>query len=59
LQFVETALGSASEARYLLALSVRLDFVEASAVTPVNLRYAAIIKSLQKLLVTLRPKTED
>ena len=54
LQFVEVALGSGSEVRYLLALAVRLGYLEASAVEPINSRYASIIKSLQKLLVSLR-----
>jgi four helix bundle protein len=64
LQFVETALGSASETRYLLTLSVRLGLLESSAIEPVTLRYTIIIKSLQKLLDSLRTvdrrlKTED
>lgn len=64
LQFVETALGSASEVHYLLALSVRLGYLDPVAVEPINLRYRVIIKSSQKLLDSLktvdrRPKTVD
>jgi four helix bundle protein len=48
--FLEIALGSASEVRYLLGLCVRLEFSKKAAVKPVVELYDELIKGLQKLI---------
>jgi four helix bundle protein len=62
-QFLEIALGSASEVRYLLELSVRLRFLEAEAVTPLVVEYSTVVKGLQALITTIadsrKPKAES
>ena len=50
LVFLETALGSASEVRYLLGLAVRLGFLKLTDVSPLESRYSEAIRSLQKLI---------
>jgi len=53
LSFLETALGSASEVRYLLGLSVRLEFLPNAEATALAERYTEVIKGLQKLIDSL------
>jgi len=50
LRFLETALGSACEARYLLDLSVRLEMLDGATVAPFVERYTLTIKSLSALI---------
>jgi four helix bundle protein len=52
-QFLRVALGSASEAQYLLGLSVRLGVLESSGLQQIVDRYEELIRSLQKLLSSL------
>ncbi|MGE3316586.1 MAG: four helix bundle protein [Planctomycetaceae bacterium] len=54
LHFMTIALGSASEARYLLRLAFRLGFVDAQAYAPLQQRFDHVVRSLQKLITTLR-----
>lgn len=51
--FLEIALGSASEVRYLLELCVRLQFLRAEAVMPLVEEYSTVVKSLQALITTI------
>ena len=53
LTYLETALGSASEVRYLLELTVRLNFLRAEDVVVLDSRYTEAIKALQKLITTI------
>ncbi len=53
LQFMNIALGSASEARYLLDLSRRLGLVSSGDHERIEQLYNDIIPGLQKLLTTL------
>jgi len=55
-QFVEAAIGSASEVKYLLTLSARLGVWEAAAVEQLNTRYTHVVRSLQKLIDSLDPQ---
>jgi four helix bundle protein len=52
-QFLEIALGSASEVRYLLELCVRLHLLSADATTPLVADYSAVVKGLQALITTI------
>lgn len=58
LHFLEIALGSASEVRYLLGLSVRLEFLKPAAISDMEVRYHELIKGLQKLIDSLSPKDQ-
>lgn len=51
--FMSIALGSASEARYLLELAVRLTFIDAAAHAPLDGRFRELIRSLNKLVESL------
>ena len=51
--FLSIALGSASEARYLLDLAVRLGFLAASANESLEPRYRELVRSLQRLIDSL------
>jgi four helix bundle protein len=53
LTYLETALGSASEVRYLLGLSVRLGFLNAKETRGLESRYTEAIKTLQRLIDTI------
>lgn len=53
LTYLETALGSASEVRYLLGLSVRLAFLDAKEASVLEARYTEAIKTIQKLINTI------
>jgi four helix bundle protein len=52
-QFLEIALGSASEVRYLLELCVRLQLLKVDDVTPLVAEYSAVVKSLQALITKI------
>jgi len=54
--FLEIALGSASEVRYLLGLSVRLEFLAAATIKEPEARYNELIKGLQKLIDSFSPR---
>ena len=54
LHFMTIALGSASEARYLLELASRLGFVNELQHTPIHARFDQLIRSLQKLISSLK-----
>jgi four helix bundle protein len=51
--YLEIALGSACEVRYLLDLSVRLRIVAEPAAAPLRDRYSNLIAGLQKLISTM------
>ena len=51
--FLSIALGSASEARYLLDIAVRLGLLAASANESLEPRYRELVRSLQRLIDSL------
>ncbi len=53
LRFVELALGSASEARYLVTLAARLNFLQPVIASDLSSRYDRVVRSLQKLIASL------
>ena len=53
--FLETALGSACEVRYLLGLAVRLELLPNSEASVLADRYTQVIKGLQKLIDSFTP----
>ena len=62
LHFVGIAIGSASEVRYLLCLSVRLGFIEQAAGEELAHGYGRVARALQSLVTAIlsgrRPKSE-
>ena len=54
LHFVDVAIASASEVRYLVALSGRLEILQKADQERLVRRYDDLIRSLQKLLSSLR-----
>lgn len=54
LHFVDVAIASASEVRYLIGLSSRLGFLEKDDQGPLMQKYDELIRSLQKLLSSIR-----
>ncbi len=54
LHFMTIALGSASEARYLLSLAVRLDLLKRDEHDGLQQRFDHLIRSMQKLITKLR-----
>jgi four helix bundle protein len=54
LHFVDVAIASASEVRYLLGLSARLGILQKADHEPLVHRYDDLIRSVQKLLSALR-----
>ena len=54
LHFVDMAIASASEVRYLLGLSARLGILKKADQEPLVRRYDDLIRSVQKLLTVLR-----
>lgn len=50
LHFVNIALGSAAETRYLLDLATRLGFLAAADAVSLGANYEQLLKKLQKLL---------
>jgi four helix bundle protein len=54
LHFVDVAIASASEVRYLLGLSARLGILQKTDDDPLVREYDDLIRSLQKLLTSLR-----
>ena len=52
--FVDMAIASAAEVRYLLGLSARLGILKKADQEPLVRRYADFIRSVQKLLTVLR-----
>jgi four helix bundle protein len=54
--YLETALGSACETRYLLELAARLHLLEDVRVTVLRERYSQLIASLQALINSMPPK---
>lgn len=58
LHFMDTALASASEVRYLLGLSRRLGYLEPRASEELEGKYGDLLRILQKLLTTLRAEPE-
>jgi four helix bundle protein len=53
LNFLEIALGSATEARYLLNLATRLQLLPAERIRPLEARYTDVIKATQGLITTV------
>jgi four helix bundle protein len=53
LHFLEIALGSATEARYLLTLTARLRMLPPDRTQALNDRYSEVIKSTQSLINTV------
>ena len=51
--FMTIALGSATEARYLLELAVRLRYIDAADPVQLDVRFRELIRSLQKLVDAL------
>ena len=59
LHFVDIALGSASEVRYLLRLAGRLGFIDDEAVRQLGHGYGRVVRALQGVLTALtNPKPE-
>jgi four helix bundle protein len=56
--FLEIALGSASEVRYLLELCVRLGLFDAAVAKPLVTEYTIVVKGLQALITTIA-KTDN
>ena len=56
LHFIDVAIASASEVRYLLGLSARLAILQKADQEPLVRRYDDLIRSLQKLLSLLRTR---
>ena len=54
LHFVDVAIASASEVRYLLGLSARLGLLQKADQEPLVRRYDELIRGVQKLLSALR-----
>lgn len=50
LQFLRVALGSASECRYLLELSIRLDYLADESTSPFLDKADHVVRSLQRLV---------
>ena len=53
LHFVEIAIGSASEVRYLVSVAVRLGFIAAQDGHELETRYGRVIRALQALVSAL------
>jgi four helix bundle protein len=53
LNYLETALGSACEIRYLLGLCVRLEFLDPQACAELIDRYTEVVKSLAALIAKI------
>ena len=53
LHFVEIAIGSASEVRYLVGVAVRLGFIAAQDGDELETRYGRVIRALQALVSAL------
>ena len=53
LNFLNVATGSAAEARYLVDVSSRLDFLPGETRKDLDLRYTELLKGLQKLIQSL------
>lgn len=53
MNFLETALGSACEVRYLLGLIVRLEMLDHTICAPLIDRYTAVIKGLSALIARI------
>ncbi len=53
LHFMNVAVGSASEVRYLLGLCVRLGVLSVDDANTLEPRYAELVRALQKLLTAL------
>jgi four helix bundle protein len=53
LHFVATALGSASEVRYLVTVARRLELVDGPSADDLENRYMTVIGALQKLITSL------
>jgi four helix bundle protein len=51
--YLETALGSACEARYLLEISIRLEFLDPSKTATICDRYSQLIAGLQAMIVSM------
>jgi four helix bundle protein len=51
--FLTMALGSASEARYLIGLSRRLGMMSGKDHQPLDLRYGALLRAMEKLIAAL------
>jgi four helix bundle protein len=56
LKFMVVAAASASEARYLIDLPARLDFIPAEPAAALVRRYEELIRGLQRLIAVLNPK---
>jgi four helix bundle protein len=52
--FLSVALGSASEARYLIGLAGRLELIDNNRVESFTAQYSELIRSLQNLITRLR-----
>jgi four helix bundle protein len=59
LHFVSIAIGSASEARYLAHLAVRLGFVSVKEGARLTDGYGSVIRALQALVTSLRPEARS
>jgi four helix bundle protein len=63
LHFISIAIGSASEVRYLVSLSVRLEFIDSSVGEGLAHGYLRVARALQSLVTVMTsgrgPRTED
>jgi four helix bundle protein len=58
LQYVETALGSACETRYLVDLTIRLKMLSRQRCSPLIERYTSLIKGLVSLITRIADDAE-
>ena len=57
LKFLDISLGSASEVRYLVSLSSRLELIPAATARALEERYDNLLRALQAMLTTLQSRT--
>jgi four helix bundle protein len=56
LHFLVIALGSASEAQYLLGLAARLELLEATSASELGSRYGDLVRALQAMIDSLEER---
>ena len=57
LKFLDIAMASASETRYLISLAERLDFIPNAPSQALITKYSTLLRGLQSLITALQPTT--